>query len=175
MTRAERRMLEGVLALMPVPCRCQERFRYTPGDANAHHLTCEAEELRETLKSHAAPPDAQGGAPVAAPQPALRRDPAGRCAESVVIEDRTWACGRAYPCDVHPPAPPAAPGTEAAPRREGRCSFCGSQRIRHDDGTYGACTLVPGRDGKGGCPAPLGDFDYEQGTGRSPGQGGGKP
>lgn len=45
-----------------------------------------------------------------------------------------------------------------------RCSQCGARRILADDGTPLACSLVPGRDGKGGCPSPLYDYEREQGT-----------
>ena len=31
-----------------------------------------------------------------------------------------------------------------------------------EDGRAGACSLVPGPDGKGGCPAPLHDVDVER-------------
>lgn len=47
-----------------------------------------------------------------------------------------------------------------------RCTVCGAQRIVQNDGRVGACSLVPGRDGKGGCPAPLHDADVE--AGRAP-------
>jgi hypothetical protein len=47
--------------------------------------------------------------------------------------------------------PGASPGESAAP---GRCSVCGSRRLALDSaGTlFGACSLVAGPDGKGGCP-----------------------
>jgi hypothetical protein len=51
---------------------------------------------------------------------------------------------------------------EAARAAPGRCTVCGSRRIRKDDGSYGACSLVPGRDGTGGCPHPLHDVMHEQ-------------
>jgi hypothetical protein len=45
-----------------------------------------------------------------------------------------------------------------------RCTVCGSNRIPLDRaGTrFGACSLVPGNDGKGGCPDPLRDCDRER-------------
>lgn len=42
-----------------------------------------------------------------------------------------------------------------APQSEKRCSLCGATRVRHDDGTFGACTLI-------GCNNPLHDYDREQ-------------
>jgi hypothetical protein len=61
----------------------------------------------------------------------------------------------------------SSPGaaTEAATvvRKAGRCSLCGSQRLPlNREGTrFGACSLVPGDDGKGGCPDPLHDYERE--------------
>lgn len=53
---------------------------------------------------------------------------------------------------------------EDAPR--GRGSACGSNRIPLDRaGTrFGACSLVSGPDGTGGCPDPLRDYEAEQTT-----------
>lgn len=39
---------------------------------------------------------------------------------------------------------------------EVECTQCGARRIKRDDGTPGACSLI-------GCPAPLHDVDVEQG------------
>lgn len=51
-----------------------------------------------------------------------------------------------------------------AAARPGLCSRCGSTRIALDrDGTkFGACSLVPGDDGTGGCPDPMYDYNREQ-------------
>ena len=43
--------------------------------------------------------------------------------------------------------------SEAQPR----CTVCGASRIVDENGRAGACSLVPGRDGRGGCPDPLHD------------------
>jgi|GEM_PF-4754400 len=43
-----------------------------------------------------------------------------------------------------------------------RCSVCGASRIVQN-GRAGACSLVPGRDGTGGCPDPLRDVRIEEG------------
>lgn len=61
-------------------------------------------------------------------------------------------------------APSAAPARETPPRDPSRCTVCGSRRIPMDRaGTiFGACGLVPGRDGTGGCPDPLHDYNAEQ-------------
>lgn len=52
--------------------------------------------------------------------------------------------------------------TEPARTDSPRCSVCGASRIVGDDGRVGACSLVPGSDGKGGCPDPLRDYNAEQ-------------
>lgn len=52
------------------------------------------------------------------------------------------------------PTPPAA--------SEGpRCTLCSASRIVDEDGRPGACSLVPGKDGKGGCPDPMHDVRAE--------------
>lgn len=53
MTPAEKRLLRGVLDMLPVPCPCQAQFPYKPGDINAHHFTCEAERARGFLAASA--------------------------------------------------------------------------------------------------------------------------
>jgi hypothetical protein len=81
-----------------------------------------------------------------------------------------------------PPSPKdadeASPTVPAAPRAHvevvtisDRCSVCGSSRVVGGDGTYGACSLVPGPDGKGGCPDPLYDVRREEAAGRAGGPG----
>lgn len=53
----------------------------------------------------------------------------------------------------------------AETRASGRCSVCGSQRQRREDGSWGACSLVPGgAPGDRGCPDPLYDFEQERGA-----------
>lgn len=56
---------------------------------------------------------------------------------------------------------PGAP-TPPAASEEQRCTLCGASRIVDENGRPGACSLVPGRDGKGGCPDPLHDVRKEQ-------------
>jgi hypothetical protein len=43
------------------------------------------------------------------------------------------------------------------PPSPGHCSLDGAPRIRESDGTFGACSLVAGADGKGGCRDPMHD------------------
>lgn len=51
---------------------------------------------------------------------------------------------------------------ELAARVAGRCSVCGAPRVKGTNGELGACSLVPGADGKGGCPDPMHDVELER-------------
>jgi hypothetical protein len=81
--------------------------------------------------------------------------------------------GRVFWCATHgqPGDACSDPGCETGwepapetPAPSGRCSVCGSQRIplTRNRTMFGACSLVPGRDGKGGCPDPLRDVMHEE-------------
>jgi hypothetical protein len=65
-------------------------------------------------------------------------------------------------------AAPETPATGESLRD--RCSVCGSQRVplNHSKTKFGACSLVPGSDGKGGCHDPLRDYEREQAAAPSP-------
>lgn len=54
------------------------------------------------------------------------------------------------------------PAPSPPPRDPSRCSICGASRIpiEHPKTKFGPCSLIPGSDGKGGCPDPTHDY-YE--------------
>jgi hypothetical protein len=66
-----------------------------------------------------------------------------------------WRSGREYAADEVPQ--PLWDFVDGATFTDRRCSVCGARRL-----VSGACSLVSGGDGMGGCPDPLHDYRLEE-------------
>jgi hypothetical protein len=190
------RTLDAVLAevrahrarsAQPTP-RCDGCGEWSNGVCRATHTPAAPTDSCEgwTAAGGAAPPEAERTATpclcsraTGEPNPALAHHAPDHCgALAYVSGDHSLpACSVCW-------VPLAAPspsretrdaGAVYSPSRPDCCSICGCPRIPIDRAAkrFGACSLVPGRDGTGGCPDPLHDYNREQAAVAVPDEDGG--